>query len=178
MTDTLAFQLSKDTLHLTGDLAIKVADHNQGSIGSEWVAGIITIFVTIVTIIWQSILTRRTIKSDFVKIKAQIEFDFLAKSKFEWISSFKTIISNLLVVVDIDFRKEKELDGQKMAGLIFQAQLMLDDAIESEKQLASLLSKLGHHAVNAQIGNSELEKELLLIQAEVQSVTKTILKNK
>ena len=127
MIDTLAFKLSKDTLQVTGDIAIKVADNNKELIGKEWTTVIGMILVAIMTIISQHLLTRRTNKTDFAKIKTQMESDFLAKSRFEWISSFRIIISNLLVAVDPDFRKE--LDGQKMAGLIFQAQLMLDDAV-------------------------------------------------
>ena len=55
---------------------------------------------------------------------------------------------------------------------------MLDDTVENEKNLSSTLSKLGHDAVNVEIGNKISERDLLFIQAEIEKETKKILKEK
>ena len=177
-TDTLHFELAKDTLQLAVNMSIDNIPKvdTDTPFNKEWIPVIGMTLVAFITVLSQYYLTNRTTKAEFEKIQAQINSDFSAKSRFEWINNFRHIISELLTTVDPDFRGE--LDEKKMANLIFQGQLMLDDTIAHEKHISSILSKLGDYAVKVEIGNKLSERELLLVQAELEKATKEILKDK
>lgn len=83
MTDTLAIELSKDTLQLVVDFTVKAIPQSQDeTISKEWITVIGMTLVAILTIVSQYFLTRKTTKSDFDKIKDSDRIRFFSKESF------------------------------------------------------------------------------------------------
>ena len=118
MTDTLTIELTQDTLKLPVDLILK-SINNEVAFSKEWITVIGMTLVAAITVLSQYFLTKKTSKSELKKIHTQIESDFSAKSRLDWVKGFRFLISDLLTTVDPDFRGV--LDKKKMANLIFQS---------------------------------------------------------
>jgi hypothetical protein len=176
MTDTLKVLLEDKLINVLNNTIDKLPIQDSSNLDSTYVTVLGMLLVAIITIASQYLLIRKTIKADFEKIKTQIHSDFEFKNRYDWISHFRRIISELITTTDPDYNKE--VDKIKMLSLINQAQIMLNDNVVEEKELEGLITKLGFDADYFKSNTKEGEKNILLTQDSILKKTKLMLHKK
>jgi len=156
------------------------------------------IIVAIITVMSQHWITKKNIRADFDKLNKQISTDFekaktqlkldIEKNRlqvlsdfkmkiiYNWISSIRVIIADLITTTDPDFNDS--IDKVKMLHLINQAQLLLDENIYDERNLNKCLSDLGTIINDNSIMNKSISFEILRIQNDIINSTRAIIKKK
>ena len=145
------------------------------------------LLVALITVFSQHLITKKTILADFEKINSQIKSDiekiglqvksdFQMRIKFEWISNLRLIISELITTTDPDYNAT--IDRKKMLFLINQAQIMLNIKNEKEKELACMLTELGHVADYDKLEKEEANPKILNVQTRITEQTRLILREK
>lgn len=99
------------------------------------------LFVALMSIFTQIIITKKIIKSDFQKIQTQIKTEYDFKTKQEWIIQFRKIIADL--VTETDPERNTTFSKIRLISLINQSQLMLNPTIFTEKEIFGLITHLG-----------------------------------
>ncbi|OFX19492.1 MAG: hypothetical protein A2033_08010 [Bacteroidetes bacterium GWA2_31_9] len=176
MQDTLKILLEDKVNNLLSDMVDKLSVQDSSNLNSTYVTVIGMLLVAIITVTSQYLLIRKTIKADFEKIRLQIHSDFDFKNRYEWVSNFRQIISELITTTDPDYNKE--LNKTKMLLLINQAQIMLSDDIKEEKELEGLITKLGMDADYLKSDTKESDKSILQTQDAILKRTKQLLNKK
>lgn len=99
------------------------------------------VVVAVMSVLTQIFLTRHIVKSDFRKIKTQIQTEYDFKKKQEWINQFRKIIADL--VTETDPEENDTFNNIRMISLINQAQLMLDSSKMNESEILGEIVHLG-----------------------------------
>jgi len=176
MRDTLKIILEDKVINLLSDTVDKLPVQDSSDLNSTYVTVLGMLLVAIITVASQYLLIRKTIKADLEKIRLQIHSDFDFKNRYEWISNFRQIISELITTTDPDYNKK--LNKTKMLLLINQAQIMLNDDIKDEKELEGLITKLGMDADYLKSNTIEGDNNILLSQDAILKGTKKLLHKK
>jgi hypothetical protein len=177
INDTLTYQLAQDTLRVTVDLANSIPQNSNSTfIDKEWIPVVGMTLVALITIISQHLLTRRTTKSEFDKIRSQMESDFTSKIRFDWISSFRSKISELITSTDPEFNEAP--DYLSILSLINYAQLMLSEYVPEEQELGSMLSELGLLTYIREKKDVDNVTKSLMLQAKIVNQTKLVINKK
>ena len=120
---------------------------------------LISIIGIFITVLAQSLIAFKTIRSENERLHKQLSIEFNSQQFNEWQLQFRTTISNLLAATDPE--ANTVFDKSRIIPLVLNAQLMLKLELPNHAIVNRLINQLALK-VNGWVDNSEYVNLLLL----------------